>query len=54
MNNEHFFKLVTEMRTLQKRYFATRDKTTLQRSKDVESRIDKIIEEKLSNQINLF
>ena len=49
-----FFELVTEMRKLQKRYFSTKDRTTLQRAKDIEAQVDRIIAEKLSNQINLF
>ena len=54
MNNEQFFELITEMRNLQQRYFTTKDRTTLQRAKDIEAKVDRIIAEKISNQINLF
>ena len=54
MNNEQFFELITEMKNLQQRYFSTKDRTTLQRCKDIEAKVDRIIYEKLSNQINLF
>ena len=54
MNNEEFLNLTCEMRKLQKLYFSTKDRTTLQRCKDIEAKVDRIIAEKLSNQLKLF
>jgi hypothetical protein len=51
---EQLFNLVNEMRNLQQRYFSTKDRTTLQRCKDIESKVDRMIHDKLSNQIEIF
>jgi len=54
MNNEEFFSLVKQMRELQVKYFATKDRTTLQRCKDIESKVDRMIQKELSNQMEMF
>ena len=42
---EDLVKLVKEMREAQKEYFRTRDKSMLQRSKELEKAVDKYISE---------
>lgn len=41
MNPEQFFNKVAEMREAQKAYFATRDPSTLRKSKALETEIDR-------------
>lgn len=43
MNPEQFFNKVAEMRETQKAYFATRDPSTLRKSKALEGEIDREI-----------
>lgn len=43
MTHREFYDLVREMRQQQKRYFATRDKATLKKSKELEKMIDEEI-----------
>lgn len=43
MNPEQFFNKVAEMREAQKAYFASRDTTTLRKSKALEAEIDREI-----------
>ena len=43
MNHEQFFNKVAEMREAQKAYFATRDPSTLRKSKALETEIDREI-----------
>lgn len=43
MNPEQFFNKVAEMREAQKAYFATRDPSTLRKSKALEGEIDREI-----------
>lgn len=43
MNPEQFFNKVAEMREAQKAYFATRDPSTLRKSKALEAEIDREI-----------
>lgn len=43
MNPEQFFNKVAEMREAQKAYFATRDPSTLRKSKALETEIDREI-----------
>lgn len=40
MNARQFFDKVVEMRRLQKDYFKTRSKSSLEQSKDLEKRVD--------------
>lgn len=44
MNAKEFFNLVSQMRTTQKDYFRTRSKYALDKSKDLEKRVDAEIE----------
>lgn len=44
MKPKQFFDLVSEMRKKQKQYFATRDKSVLVESKNLERRVDEEIE----------
>lgn len=44
MKSRDFFDLVSEMRSTQKEYFKTRDKDVLNKSKDLERRVDNEIE----------
>jgi hypothetical protein len=48
---EEFVNAVKEMRRLQRQYFSTRNKNVLQRSKDAEREVDKMIQN--YNQIEL-
>jgi hypothetical protein len=45
MTNEEFIALVAKMRSLQKQYFKTRDRSTLEKSKSVEIQVDAAIAE---------
>ena len=40
MDAKAFFYLVSQMRTMQKAYFKTRSKSSLEQSKDLEKRVD--------------
>ena len=58
MDAKAFFYLVSQMRTMQKEYFKTRSKSSLEQSKDLEKRVDaeiqrvnKIIEERANPQL---
>lgn len=44
MNTEEFIDLVRRMRKTQKQYFATRDTTVLRESKDLERRVDQMLD----------
>ena len=44
MDAEAFFYLVSQMRTMQKEYFKTRYKSYLEKSKELENRVDNEIE----------
>lgn len=45
-----FIELVREMRDAQKEYFRNRDKNVLQRSKELERRVDAYISQRVINQ----
>ena len=45
-----FMQLVREMRNAQKEYFKTRDKNVLQRSKELERKVDACIAQRVINQ----
>ena len=45
---------VKQMRHYQKRYFATRDKTIMQESKNLEAEVDSLINRIFDRQMNLF
>lgn len=45
-----FIELVREMRDAQKEYFRTRDKNVLQRSKELERKVDTYISQRVINQ----
>ena len=45
-----FTELVRDMRNAQKEYFKTRDKNVLQRSKELERRVDTYISQQVINQ----
>lgn len=49
-----FEKLVYEMRSAQKEYFRTRSKDVLQKSKQLEKRVDEYLKDKKNNQLTLF
>jgi len=54
MTYEKFILLVEQMRDAQVKYFQTRDKTVLARSKSLERQVDKAIEELKSLQQKLL
>lgn len=54
MTEPEFYKLIEEMRQAQIDYFRTRDKYHLSRSKSLEWKVDKQIEEFKKKQGNLF
>lgn len=54
MTEPEFYKLVEEMRLAQIDYFRTRDKDCLSRSKSLERKVDKQIEEFKKKQGSLF
>ena len=45
-----FIELVREMRNAQKEYFKTRDKNVLQRSKELERKVDSFLAQQVINQ----
>ena len=45
-----FIELVRQMREAQKEYFRTRDKNVLQRSKELERKVDTYISQRVINQ----
>lgn len=45
-----FIELVREMRNAQKEYFKTRDKNVLQRSKELERKVDSFLTQQVINQ----
>lgn len=49
MNIDEFKDLVRRMRTKQKEYFRTRDSTVLNESKDLERRVDEVLNNKTPN-----
>lgn len=51
MNAKQFFDLVSEMRSSQKEYFKTRSSQSLQKSKELEKKVDAEIE-RVNNIIN--
>ena len=51
MNAKQFFDLVSEMRSSQKEYFKTRSSQSLQKSKELERKVDAEIE-RVNNIIN--
>lgn len=51
---EKFAEEVRQMRYQQRRYFAYRRPEVLERSKELERRVDRIVEEILNNQPQLF
>ena len=51
MNAKQFFDLVSEMRSSQKEYFKTRSSQSLQKSKELEKKVDAEIE-RVNNFIN--
>ena len=59
MNDTEFYKLVAQLRTKQKQYFATRSSVVLAECKDLERRVDAEIArwkraEEMKNQPELF
>jgi hypothetical protein len=53
MSYHEFLEMVIEMRELQKKYFKTRDKMILAKSKEMEKKVDAAIE-KLQDGLLLF
>lgn len=51
---EKFVEEVRQMRYQQRRYFAYRRQEVLERSKELERRVDKMVEEILSENLQLF
>ena len=47
---KEFIELVREMRNAQREYFKTRDKKVLQRSKELERKVDSFLEQLVINQ----
>lgn len=47
---KEFVELVREMRNAQKEYFKTRDKNVLQRSKELERKVDSFLAQLVINQ----
>ena len=54
MNNLEFYNLVKEMRQAQKEYFRTRSKDILNRSKELERKVDAELQSINDNQTSLF
>jgi hypothetical protein len=54
MNTSDFIKTVKAMREAQTEYFRTRTATPLQRSKELERKVDEMIKDYESKQIKLF
>lgn len=53
MTEQQFYELVKEMREAQRAYFKTRDKSWLNKSKDLEKQVDQAIKEFFDNQIKI-
>lgn len=51
MRADEFTNLVASMRAAQKRYFAERTQSALKAAKDLESKVDRILKEKLGDRI---
>ena len=49
-----FIELVREMRNAQKEYFRTRDKNVLQKSKELERKVDAFLAQQVINQQTSF
>jgi hypothetical protein len=53
MTDAEILELVRDMRRWQRDYFRTRSRTALQHSKSLESKVDKALEDRLSDQGSL-